>query len=167
MYQYLTVGIAILGLLLYFAWDIYKSLSPHYLKVYIAYSSLDIRKATKKIKVESGVETIIVNKEKYVVDNSRMYRTGLFRCPTSFYVAGCAEPISLLNFKELSKVSSIDYHEATENHVVSQVIKAFKENFIPQDVGFSLIFIVMAAGFAGLYYMLNKKLDLIVEMLAK
>jgi len=162
--QLLVSGALVFLIVAYFGYAfIWKPLRPGYLRVYILGKSDDIKPRSVKTIYENGGSTVSVNQQKYNVDSDVVYRMGLFRIPTSFYVEGISAPLNLRDFKARSGITAHDFHEATESHVISEAMKFFKEQRISADMAFGMILLAVVGSAGVVYYLLNKKLDAILQ----
>lgn len=98
-------------------------------------------------------------KGKYHVVESAIYRTGLWRVPTSYYKWGFADPIDQLELASMSSKTADEYHEATEAHVARDIIETFSSPMITITSSMLIVIATVAIANAIVYIQLNTKLD--------
>ena len=155
------IGGMILGSVIIIAWDTITALRQDRLRIFIIDASRTIKRST--VKYADNIFTI--GERTYTVDPDRIYKTGLFRIPTAFYVQDDIEPKDFLDPKARSKFSAKEFNERTTNHIVKDIIAAFQEPFLSPTMSFILVAVAVVGGIGFLWWDLGGKLKEIIELL--
>lgn len=122
------------------------------------------RHIVKKTNHGKGGERFTLADKTYRVIPDLVYRTGLWRVPTAYYIAGRMTPIDLLDVKS-EKYTAEDYNVATEHHVVEGLLTAFRDSVLTPEMSLILLGLVVLGASGGVYYVLNGRFDELVLLL--
>lgn len=151
----------------WFLYGIYKDTRPDKMKavlvdqnkqVSVHRVTLDPTRKSFRIKGDKPVT-------KYMVVESAVVRTGMFRVPTSYYIHGRVEPINLLEMRAESSFSAVEFEEATEAHVAQDIISAFSNPALTPTTTMLLLVLVMVVALGFVWYDLSESLTAISDVL--
>lgn len=154
---------------LYLLWELYGiwlDTRPYKIKAVffdeskrVMIARVNLNSNGKTFSMSSGMGSGKNRKGKYHVVESCIYRTGLWRVPTSYYKLGDADPIDQIKLASASTLTAQDFHEATEAHVAQDIIESFSQPMFTITTSMMIVIGVVAIANAILYVQLNSKLD--------
>jgi hypothetical protein len=149
---------------------VYLPLRPGYIVAEILDATGDVKRYNKRVRNdefthEGHTYEVIANTDKAMF----VYRTGMFRRPTSFYVVGCSIPKDWReNLPEISEItSSWVRNEQKENRIAKELADAFKRTGIDATQSLMLIIIVVIGGIGYLWYTQNQNFEKLTELIQK
>ncbi len=150
-------------LLLVFAWkegrEIRMALDPKRMRANVLYRDGHITRHVVKIMIEGKAARFKIGGKTYRVVPELVYRTGLWRVPTSYYVVGTITPLDLGGKAAVGTYTAEDYHQATEHHVVEGLLNAFKTGILTPETTLILMALLIVGVGGGLWYTFGQRFD--------
>ncbi len=167
--QIMAWAMIVAPVLLYLLWEgygIYQDTRPNRMKAVFINDARQI-KVIRVTVGEDGKTFSVAGKieTKYHVQEQCIYRGGMFRVPTSYYVVGQADPINIKSVSSESSQTAEAFHEATEAHVARDIIKSFEQPLVTITTSMIITLAVVVIANAYIFIQLKQQLDSIQNVL--
>lgn len=149
--QLIALGVVILLFVLREAREIWIALDDSRIRANLIYPDQSIKRHVVKVTSRAGrASSVTIKGKTYRVVPERIYRTGLWRVPTSYYVTGKTTPLELT--ENPGDISATDYYQAVENNITEGLLRFFQKPLLTPEVSLLILGILIAGGIGYLWW---------------